>query len=129
MPGKAEELERLQSELRNAEERRAEEALKLYGEVIDERQSGCFWLVVSVALVLAGAAVWMLERPDGSVWAYAPVCLAAGCLLLSFLRLVRMRRADTVAEHAVAALDSKVSDLRETVEELGPGEATGEEAS
>ncbi len=116
----ADEMERLRGELRDAEERRSEEALKLLGEVIDLRQSGCFWLVVSVTLILTGAAVWLLKRSDGTglMWTYVPVCLAAGCLLLSFFRFVRTMRADTFAEETIAALDSEISGLRERADEL-----------
>ena len=56
----------LRKELKEIEEKRSEEALKLLGEVSDRRQVGCFWLVVSVVLLLAGGVVWLVRYPEGT---------------------------------------------------------------
>ena len=113
-------LLRLRKELQGVEERRSEEALKLLGEVSDRRQIGCFWLVVSVAALLAGGVTWLAKYPHGtsSTAVYALVGVAALSMVLCFFRLNQAGRADEVAEERIAGFDRRASELRERMEAL-----------
>ena len=122
-PGPGSDILKLRKELRALEERRSEEALKLFGEVSDRRQVGCFWLVMAVLMLISAGVAWLHRYPQGtsSMVVHILAALAALSIIISFLRLHQARRADDVAEEKVSGYDRRASQLREKMENLGAG--------
>jgi len=110
----------LRKELKETEEKRSEEALKLLGEVSDRRQVGCFWLVASVAMLIACGVVWLVRYPEGthSTTVLILAALALLGIVLCFSRLRQAHRADEVAEEVIGGFDRRASELRERIEDL-----------